>query len=99
MAKLVDGKIVWEKDDCCGDGWFQTTERDPFLWACRWHDLAYQKHKLLWERDRKDIDREFLCRMLLIAKSRNRLRLRAYTYYGLVRTFGWIAWNREETAL
>jgi hypothetical protein len=101
MAEVVDGKIIWSDDDCCGDGWFQTSLRDPFLWACRWHDLSYQFHKASKQKTRATIDSEFLVKMLNIAKRKRSLRLkaRAYVFYSLVRLFGWKAWNEKGNAI
>ena len=101
MAKIVNGHIIWEADDCCGDGWFQTSERDPFLWACRWHDLAYQMYKGDGRTLRWEVDTEFLRKMLKIARRTKcfKLTARAHLYYRLVRLFGWIAWERRTNTL
>jgi hypothetical protein len=85
------------KDDpkCgCGISWlWMTSESDPLRGACATHDNLYA-HKNMLGLTRKEADRRFLKEALKIAKSRESLREKgkAYLYYGIIRTTGWLWW-------
>lgn len=101
MAKVEDGKLKWEEDDVCGVGIFATSTEDPFLWACRWHDLSYQAQKQSSTKTRQEIDREFLDKMLSIARRKQSklLAAKAYLYYSLARALGWRPWSQKDNAI
>jgi hypothetical protein len=81
----------------CGVYPLITSEKDPMLPACAWHDKAYVEGS--WQQHfmtRKEVDDEFLRRMLELAGSSLLLKARAYTYYGLVRACGGPFWEGEK---
>jgi hypothetical protein len=84
-----------DKDPGAGLGPINTGKSDPMYGPAVVHDQRY----LTQETSRKDADLIFLELMEAIASStknpvkRGARYVQAYTYYGLVRAFGWIPWN------
>ena len=79
--------------DRCGVWPLCTGLDDPFLPACIWHDQQYVlKEQGEQTRSRADVDREFYGRCLDIAGDNRALRLRAYTFWAIVRSIGWMFW-------
>lgn len=78
----------------CGLPGLNTGPNDPLLAACRKHDIYY-----IWHDARKtalnrgQVDLEFLDLALKLAGDNRALRLRAYTYYGIIRAVGWLPWK------
>ena len=74
-----------------------TDERDPFYDICLMHDAAYEKgseiQKIL---SRKHLDKLFLNQCLEIAGSSIALKIKAYVYYSIVRSFGWLYWEGKK---
>lgn len=65
----------------------------PMVPACLAHDTAYDAHELGVEpRSRREVDQAFLNDMKTIAGNSLRLKLLAYTYYGIARVFGGLFW-------
>jgi len=86
--------VVADKKDRCGVGLLSSNDNDPFIDACKWHDSAYvdkeNKKSIL---SRKQVDKQFLTQMLLIAGDNRVLRARAYAYYYAARLFGGYLWK------
>ena len=81
----------------CGVWPFTTGPNDPMLNACAWHDKAYEEGSWYQEHmTRREVDQMFLSQMLIIAKDSKTLKLRAYTYYAVVRALGWMFWEGED---
>lgn len=80
--------------DRCGVGLLSTGSSDPFSDSCTWHDKSYMakeaKKSML---SRRQVDRQFLRQMLLIAGDNRKLRARAYFYYYAARLFGGPLWK------
>lgn len=78
----------------CGVHPFETNSKDLLTPACRWHDFAYTEgsvqQKIL---NRKQVDQIFLKQMLELAGDSKYQRVKAYTYYALVRVFGGSFWE------
>ena len=90
MSPLPD-----DKEPGCGYGLFKTGEDDPLLRACDVHDARYGQHEVGKEFEpysQARADREFLNNSLRLAGGSKILKARAYIYYGLIRTFGWLVW-------
>lgn len=98
-ARIENGQLIIEDDDCCGSWLFQTGKGDVFHKACVYHDVAYQYHKVRNLQTRKEIDDIFLFKMLDAAGHNRALIVKARAYYRLVRMFGWIAWSDKANAL
>ena len=87
------------KDDpriACGYGHFTVPAKD-FIDACSFHDSAYLKDS--WHQrnlSRLEVDRWFLCQMLLIANGNPLKKGLAYTMYGLTRVFGGMFWEGKR---
>ncbi len=102
---------LWKREndlDRCGVGFLRTSSRDPFIQPCAKHDQDYlawksikQDKSKIRERMRKLIDRDLLVGMLQVAITQDKLHSRlfhwgrAYTFYGFVRAFGWLAWRQK----
>jgi len=78
----------------CGYWFLNTGKDDSMIDACAWHDEAYTegtwKNKNL---TRKETDQWFLNQMLQIAGGDKVKIAKAYTFYALTRTFGWMFWE------
>ena len=67
--------MVADKKDRCGVGLLSSDDNDPFVDACKWHDLKYvQKEDKKSILSRKQVDKQFLTQMLLIAGDNRALR-------------------------
>jgi len=101
-TKYTAPKELTKGDDFCGVGPLETDQHDTMTAACAWHDNQYINQKLHGgEGLRAGIDSEFLDKMLTLNDFHDGGTLgavKAYTYYGLVRAFGWIPWwfNRNN---
>lgn len=87
------------EDSFCGAGIFETGPDDPFykFGPCPWHDDAYN-NRAYWESqgwDRESIDKYFLDLMLFVARDNEELICKAYAYYSVVRSTGWIFYYRH----
>lgn len=82
-------------DGCGISSAWATSENDPFHNACQLHDKFYSKNPSLTKVTRKEADTIFLNAMIQIAKDRKsaKLKLRAYLYYYIARTFGGLFWD------
>lgn len=109
MARLENGKIIFDESDYGGAELFGIKFKAPyqnlFKWAYRKHDLQYQlyKPKSLFGKHRGKskfvVDKEFLDDMVKIAKRKTNKDALAMSYvlYSIVSTAGWIFWlNRKE---
>lgn len=74
--------------DRCGYFFLSTGPNDPFIPCCKIHDDLYVKA----EGTRLKADRIFLECMLDLAGDSFWLKLRARTYYRIVRAVGWAFW-------
>lgn len=97
MDLSVQRKSLFPDDPnpACGYGPFRTGADDPFLRSCVVHDLRYGQHDTGEELEpytRSRADREFLDNMLRQSGDSLALKVRAYVYYGLVRSLGWLVW-------
>ena len=85
---------IKQSEHLCGVYPFQTNNKDNFTKACIWHDLAYIEGSIEQKIfSRKEVDQIFLKQMLELAGESKLKKVKAYTYYGLVRTFGWPFWE------
>lgn len=94
-------KKIWNRENTkpvCGLGVFHTGMGDRFQIACKIHDAAYiAQEEGIQTASRAVIDTIFLINMKLAFESSKGIRrvtgyLKAYLYYGLVRSLGWLAW-------
>lgn len=61
--------------------------------ACKIHDHYYSLPTEARDGlSRKTIDREFLNTCLSIAKKDKKLKVTAFTWYSIIRAFGWLWW-------
>ena len=83
----------------CGVYPFQTSSKDTFTKACKFHDLAYIEGSIQQKIfSRKEVDQIFLKQMLELSGESKLKKVKAYTYYGLVRVFGWPFWEGSVPA-
>lgn len=83
--------------DGCGVRPVSTGKDDPFYEACQWHDKAYTAGSKLQEWfSRLQVDRKFLQYMIQAAGSSLLLRLKAYSYYAIVRLVGGRFWEGKK---
>jgi len=82
-----------DPEDICGISKWWGLPNSPFSSDCAAHDIEHLKQEAGTQtKSRKQVDREFLANMLKTAGNSRTLKLRAYLFYGVVRTFGWIYW-------
>ena len=74
----------------CGYFFISTGHNDPFIPCCKIHDDLYGDHPE--GVDQKKADMIFLSCMLKTACDNKWLRFKAYSYYRIVRMFGWMFW-------
>ena len=87
--------MVADKKNRCGVFPFSLPEQHPFTPICKMHDQVFvAKEQGFPTGGRKRVDIALLSGMLGVAKERKSLSLKmqAYLYYGLARTFGKIFW-------
>lgn len=73
-----------------------TRSDDPFRTACIIHDNAYKSGS--WEQEnlnRAIVDYGLLQNMLMVANT-PLLKAKAYLFYGLARSLGWLYWEEEK---
>ena len=96
VYRIMEKSILPEDPNViCGYGPFSTSEKDPFNAACALHDEAYTTHMIdKNEVSQKAADLRLLIDMLEVAKKKKStvLKLKAYLYYGIVRSVGWLFW-------
>lgn len=92
--KTVGRSLKNDPVSCCGISYIWSTGLDdPFLPACIQHDAMYAEypHSIT----RAEADMRFLTMMLEIARNEEfytRRKERAFLYYRLARTLGWLWW-------
>lgn len=77
----------------CGISWLWFDSYDDYRGACLAHDHAFDMHEGgAPVATRKEVDNMFLQIMLHEAKGSVKKKLKAYTYYGIVRLVGGLFW-------
>jgi len=85
---------IKQNQHLCGVHPFETSETDPLTPACRWHDLAYIEGSIQQKIfSRKEVDEIFLKQMIELAGESKFQKIKAYTYYALVRLLGAVFWE------
>lgn len=87
--------LPYDSEFGCGWGPFRTSSNDSFHNSCVIHDIRFEQQYLQTQAipmTRKEADTEFLNNMLSQANDSILLKLKAYLYYGTVRTFGGLFW-------
>jgi hypothetical protein len=83
----------------CGVSWLWETPRgDKFYYACRNHDIAYERQArgdTSYPNSRL-VDSVLLSEMLDAAHGSLLLKLKAYLFCGLARTYGIWGWKKPE---
>lgn len=86
-------RVPEDADVCCGISYLWSTgPNDPFISACAWHDLKYSEDPKVRTQTRLEVDQIFLGRMLTIAGRDEELIAKAYMFYSIVRSVGWLWW-------
>ena len=90
---------IQNKQLLCGVYPFQTSSKDTFTKACKSHDLAYIEGSIEQKIfSRKEVDQIFLKQMLELSGESKLKKIKAYTYYALVRLFGGMFWEGSVSA-
>lgn len=90
-------ELLTDKDSLCGIFPFETGVDDALRDACSVHDHFYGNRMQynLWGFDRKWMDDMFYGYMNNIADNNKMLQDRAWEYYLIVRTIGWVPYNKH----
>ena len=89
--RFKGAKTALPDDSGYGCGWwiFKTCDDDSFFECCKGHDDLYTNHG---DTSQKEADLQFYNCCLTVAGDSNYLKYRAWLFYGIVRSLGWMFW-------